>query len=74
MDRRSFISSSIAASSLAAISAKAYAAADNAPRRVGLIGAGWYGKCDLLQLMNVERLKSYRYAMSIRRCSIPQQA
>lgn len=54
MDRRSFISSSIAASSLAAISAKAYAAADNAPRRVGLIGTGWYGKSDLLQLMNIE--------------------
>ena len=24
------------------------------PRRVGLIGTGWYGKCDLLQLLNVE--------------------
>ncbi len=54
MDRRSFVGTSLAAGSLAAISAKAYAAADNAPRRVGLIGAGWYGKCDLLQLMNVE--------------------
>ena len=25
-----------------------------ASSRVALIGAGWYGKCDLLQLMNVE--------------------
>jgi predicted dehydrogenase len=58
MDRRNFIRSSVAGATVAmttqAISARAYAAADTRPRRVGLIGAGWYGKCDLLQLMNVE--------------------
>lgn len=53
MDRRSFIASTTAAS-LAAISARAYAAPRTEPRRVGLIGCGWYGKCDLLQLLNVE--------------------
>ncbi len=58
MDRRRFLgtTSSVVASAgtLAAISARAHAAAENKARRVGLIGAGWYGKCDLLQLMNIE--------------------
>lgn len=54
MDRRKFIGSSVAAASLAALSARAYAAATEAPRRVGLIGAGWYGKVDLLRLIQVE--------------------
>ncbi len=54
MDRRKFIRRTAAASSLAALSSRAYAAPASKPRRVGLIGCGWYGKCDLLQLMNVE--------------------
>ncbi len=54
MDRRRFIRQSAAAASVAAIAARAYAAPNRNTRRVGLIGSGWYGKCDLLQLMNIE--------------------
>lgn len=54
INRRDFVRTSTAAATLAALSQKAYAAASNKPRRVGLIGTGWYGKCDLLQLINVE--------------------
>lgn len=35
----------------AQLSPLAYAAADNKPKRVALIGCGWYGKCDLLRLI-----------------------
>lgn len=42
------------AAAIAAIAPRAYAAPVVARRRVGLIGCGWYGKCDLLQLLNVE--------------------
>lgn len=52
MDRRRFmLSSGLLAS---AVSSVAYAAEKSTPRRVGLIGCGWYGKSDLLQLLNVE--------------------
>lgn len=54
MDRRSFLRTSAAAASVAAVTSHAYATAADRPRRVGLIGCGWYGKCDLLQLLNVE--------------------
>jgi predicted dehydrogenase len=63
MDRRKFIGTSAAVISAGVaaqatlqnvLSARAYAAETSRPRRVGLIGCGWYGKCDLLQLMNVE--------------------
>jgi len=54
MQRRHFLQSASAAASVAAIGSGAYAAASDAKRRVGLIGAGWYGKCDLLQLLNIE--------------------
>jgi predicted dehydrogenase len=63
MDRRKFIGTSAAAISAGvaaqailteSLSSRAYAADASRPRRVGLIGCGWYGKCDLLQLMNVE--------------------
>ncbi|XZE54280.1 Gfo/Idh/MocA family protein [Planctomycetaceae bacterium SH139] len=53
MKRRDFLQAGAAAASLAAIAPKAYATASEAKRRVGLIGPGWYGKCDLLQLLNV---------------------
>jgi predicted dehydrogenase len=52
MDRRHFLGTSALLAS--AISARAYAAQTPQKRRVGLIGSGWYGKCDLLQLINVE--------------------
>src|SRR6266481_8154635 len=45
MDRRRFLSTSTA--SLAA------ALAADTPKRVGLIGCGWYGKCDLFRLIQV---------------------
>jgi predicted dehydrogenase len=53
MNRREFLQSS--AAGLALASAYGYAAefADTKPRRVGLIGCGWYGKCDLLRLLQV---------------------
>ena len=53
MNRREFLQSS--AAGLALSSAHGFAAefADTKPRRVGLIGCGWYGKCDLLRLLQV---------------------
>lgn len=54
MQRRSFLKSSAAAATLAAVAPRAYATTAAKSRRVGLIGCGWYGKCDLLQLMNIE--------------------
>lgn len=55
MDRRGFLSSSIAASSfaLANYQSTLAAIADSAPKRVGVIGTGWYGKCDLFRLLQV---------------------
>ena len=54
MKRRDFLQASATAASLTAIAARAHADDKTKTRRVGLIGCGWYGKCDLLQLMNVE--------------------
>jgi predicted dehydrogenase len=45
MDRRHFLSTTTA--SLAA------ALAEEKPKRVGVIGCGWYGKCDLFRLIQV---------------------
>lgn len=53
MDRRNFLQTTAAATSAATLVSTVSAAADSKPRRVGLIGCGWYGKCDLLQLLNV---------------------
>jgi predicted dehydrogenase len=52
MNRRQFLSASAAG---AALSHAALAAefADRKSPRVGLIGCGWYGKCDLLRLIQV---------------------
>lgn len=54
MKRRKFLQATATAASIAAIAARAHADEKTKPRRVGLIGCGWYGKCDLLQLMNIE--------------------
>src|SRR5262245_3634134 len=45
----------MSASGLAFSAANRYRAAfaDDKPKRVGLIGTGWYGKCDLLRLIQV---------------------
>jgi predicted dehydrogenase len=59
MDRRQFITATTAAGvSLAAAAATrerllAQEVANQKPKRVGLIGCGWYGKCDLFRLMQV---------------------
>ena len=53
MDRRSFLKSSAAAATLASLSPVAFAAG-SAQRKVALIGSGWYGKVDLLRLIQVE--------------------
>jgi predicted dehydrogenase len=42
-----------AAATMAALNASAYAAAAEKKYRVGLIGTGWYGKCDLFRLIQV---------------------
>ena len=50
MNRRNFLASS----SALAIAPQLYASGiENKPLRVGLIGCGWYGKCDLLRLVQV---------------------
>ena len=55
MDRRQFLKSTAAAGlALTAISRGAYAGGVEKPKRVGLIGCGWYGKCDLFRLIQVE--------------------
>jgi predicted dehydrogenase len=52
MNRRDFLKSAGAAAALGAV--PRYAAAWAAgPKRVGLIGAGWYGKTDLFRLLQV---------------------
>src|SRR5690242_2857818 len=53
MNRREFLQSSAAGLALASASTYAASLADAKPRRVGLIGCGWYGKCDLLRLVQV---------------------
>jgi predicted dehydrogenase len=51
MNRREFLQAS--ATGLALSSANSYAAFAGQTPRVGLIGCGWYGKCDLLRLIQV---------------------
>jgi predicted dehydrogenase len=61
MRRRTFLHAG-AAGTLASLAsfqqlapfAFANVARERRPRRVGLIGCGWYGKCDLLRLLQVE--------------------
>jgi predicted dehydrogenase len=55
MDRRLFLASTAAASSLAVANQRETIAAllDSPAKRVGLIGTGWYGKCDLFRLLQV---------------------
>jgi predicted dehydrogenase len=48
MDRRHFLHAGAAG-----LAASASAYQNQKPRRVGIIGPGWYGKCDLLRLIQV---------------------
>lgn len=53
MDRRQFLQTSAAGLALSVAGGQAVAYADQKPRRVGLIGCGWYGKGDILRLIQV---------------------
>lgn len=56
LNRRAFLKTSAAAAAMAALPSFGADAADivnGKPKRVGLIGAGWYGKSDLWRLMQV---------------------
>ena len=54
MNRRQFLQSAAAAGlALQQFPFGAFAAAGDKAPRVGLIGTGWYGKCDLLRLIQV---------------------
>ncbi len=53
MDRRDFLKTTTAALTASSAASTFAAYADQKPRRVGLIGSGWYGKCDLLRLIQV---------------------
>src|SRR5438132_8048623 len=52
MNRRKFLKLSAAGLAFSSIAAYAAEFADQ-KKRVGLIGCGWYGKCDLLRLIQV---------------------
>ena len=54
MDRRTFLKAGTASLALASLAPRVYAAEAQKPRRVALIGTGWYGKCDLFRLLQVE--------------------
>ncbi len=49
MNRRKFLT----AAAMSGLGAYAAALLDSKPRRVGLIGCGWYGKIDLLRLIQI---------------------
>src|SRR5215472_8720126 len=51
MNRREFLATAAGFAAAGAASAAQYD--DQKPRRVGLIGSGWYGKSDLLRLIQV---------------------
>ncbi len=53
MNRREFLQTGSAALALGAFKNYAAEFADMKPKRVGLIGSGWYGKADLLRLIQV---------------------
>jgi predicted dehydrogenase len=56
MNRRTFLQSGAASAGIAAVSGLAnseLARAAGEGKRVGLIGTGWYGKCDLFRLLQV---------------------
>jgi predicted dehydrogenase len=54
MHRRDFLRTTSAGLATAALPGYSVGAADPKPLRVGLIGTGWYGKCSLLRLIQVQ--------------------
>src|SRR3954468_20670340 len=53
MNRREFLQTSAAGLALSTVGSYAAEIADQKPKRVGLIGTGWYGKADLFRLIQV---------------------
>jgi predicted dehydrogenase len=53
MNRREFLKAGAAGLAMSALGGYVAHAADQKPLRVGLIGSGWYGKADLLRLIQV---------------------
>jgi predicted dehydrogenase len=53
MNRRSFLKTSLTGMALSSWGVLAADVVDQKPKRVGLIGTGWYGKCDLWRLLQV---------------------
>ncbi len=53
MERREFMKAGIAGLAASAVGGRAFAGGQERPRRVGLIGCGWYGKNDLFRLIQV---------------------
>jgi len=53
MNRRDFVLASAAGMALSATAGRSAEFADRKLARVGLIGTGWYGKCDLFRLLQV---------------------
>lgn len=55
MDRRQFLTTAAAVTAISSLPRQTWAQdlLDIKPKRVGLIGCGWYGKCDLMRLIQV---------------------
>jgi predicted dehydrogenase len=53
MNRRTFLQISATGAAWVALGSPVAALAEDKPKRVGLIGTGWYGKCDLFRLIQV---------------------
>jgi predicted dehydrogenase len=53
MNRRKFLEAGAAGLALTAASQSVWGGGAQAAKRVGLIGCGWYGKCDLFRLIQV---------------------
>ena len=53
MKRRTFLKTTATSSAIASLAPWVHVSGSRAPQKVGLIGSGWYGKCDTLQMLNV---------------------
>jgi predicted dehydrogenase len=53
MNRRAFLQAGAAGLAWSSLRSSALALADQKPKRIGLIGSGWYGKADLFRLIQV---------------------
>ena len=53
MNRRAFLQAGVAGLAWSSLRDDAWALVSQEPKRVGLIGSGWYGKCDLWRLIQV---------------------